>query len=200
MKVIGLTGGYCVGKNQYAAEFAARGVPVIDVDELGHEILDECKEDVVARFGPAIRDERGSIDRKRLGAIVFGSDSLSDLESILHPHMVRRCVELIEDYRESSSKAVIVNAALLHRMHLDVLCDEVCFITANLLVRYLRCKKRDGLTIRAFIRRINAQKDIKSTLVESASHVYVMDNSCHRGIIHRQVDELCVTIGLDYDR
>ncbi len=199
MRTIGLTGPYCSGKNEYAKVFAELGCPVIDVDALGHEVLDQASAQVIARFGADIVAADGSIDRKRLGAVVFGNSSLADLEAILHPLMKQKCLQEIEKFRSQGACAVVLNAALLHRMRLDVLCDVVCFVHACTLVRYLRSRRRDGSTLCSFIRRMQSQKDIKPALVDGNPDVYVMSNGGSLGIIHRQVRALCATIGVCRD-
>ena len=79
---------------------------------------------------------------------------------------------------ESRGREVaVLNAALLHRMALDVLCDNVCFIQTPLCVRYRRAVVRDGATLASFVQRIRSQKDIKPNLMHGADSVYVMKNS-----------------------
>ncbi len=68
--VIGITGKACAGKNQYAKAFEELGARLIDVDRLGHQALEANKDRIIAEFGDSVAD-RGEIDRKALGAIVF---------------------------------------------------------------------------------------------------------------------------------
>src|SRR4051794_35768254 len=73
--VIGLTGGIASGKSAVREMLEARGAYVIDADKLGHQAYvpgGDCYRDVVAAFGPAIVAADGQIDRKALGAKVFG--------------------------------------------------------------------------------------------------------------------------------
>lgn len=194
MTVIGLTGKVCAGKNQYAELFERYGAEVVDVDALGHRVLDGQTAAVVAHFGPALLSD-GAIDRRSLGRIVFSDGAaLSALEGILHPAMAEECKALIT----ASTKAVVVlNAALLHRMGLVGLCDQVIFVKAPLLVRYRRCKARQGLSWKEFWARNRAQKDIRVDLIRRVAEVKVFHNRRSRTIIHRQVASYCDTIGLD---
>ncbi len=194
MMVIGLTGKICAGKNQYAALFGERGAQVVDVDLLGHEVLDEQAEQVIARFGADVATE-GRVDRSLLGKRVFCDPvALKALEAILHPAMVERCRSIIA---ENSSPVVVLNAALLHRMGLVELCDRVLFIKAPLFLRYRRCKQRQGLSWSAFWARNTAQKDIKVSLFRGKIEVKVFHNGRSHRIIHRQVTNYCDTIGTD---
>ncbi len=194
MMVIGLTGKICAGKNQYAELFAEGGVPVVDVDLLGHQVRNEQCAPIIACFGDeVVRD--GEIDRALLGRRVFGDPAaLRALEAIVHPAMVERCKAIIA---ESDAKVVVLNAALLFRMGLVDLCDRVLFIKAPLLMRYLRCRRRQGLSWSAFWARNRAQKDVKIQPIRAKVEVKVFHNGRSRRIIHRQVANYCDTIGLD---
>jgi len=196
LKIIGLTGGYCVGKNEFASTFASFGAIIIDVDALGHQALSQAKEVVVKTFGSDIIDEDGSINRKRLGSIVFSENRVRQLEEILHPLMKQRCIELIEDYRTKHVKAVVLNAALLHRMNLDILCDAICFVTACMHLRFYRAVRRDNAGLISFVQRLRAQKDIRIKELEGHAEVFKMTNSRGKRFIHRQVKVFCSTIGI----
>lgn len=94
---VGLTGGIASGKSTVARLFAARGVPVIDTDDLAREAVAPGSDGlaaVVARFGPGVLAADGSLDRRALRRIVFASESDSesekarrDLEAITHPRI-----------------------------------------------------------------------------------------------------------------
>ncbi|HPZ15423.1 MAG TPA: dephospho-CoA kinase [Sphaerochaeta sp.] len=194
MTVIGLTGKVCAGKNQYAELLERSGAEVIDVDRLGHRVLEEQTAAVVARFGPSVAVD-GVVDRSALARIVFSDGAaLAALEGIVHPAMVEACRKIIT---ESTKAVVVINAALLHRMGLAGLCDQVIFVKAPLLVRYRRCKARQGLSWKAFWARNRAQKDIRVDLLKPVTEVKVFHNRRSRTIIYRQVASYCDTIGLD---
>jgi dephospho-CoA kinase len=90
---VGLTGGIASGKSTVARLFAARGVPVIDTDDLAREAVAPGSDGlaaVVARFGPGVLAADGSLDRRALRRIVFESESEKarrDLEAITHPRI-----------------------------------------------------------------------------------------------------------------
>ncbi len=86
---IGLTGGIASGKSAVSRLFAARGIRVIDADEVAREVVEPgqaCLEAVVTEFGRGILGPDGRLDRARLRAAVF-ADPLRRrrLEAILHP-------------------------------------------------------------------------------------------------------------------
>ena len=154
--IVGLTGGYCAGKDVVARVLAGRGFSVIDVDALGHDALREKEAEVIAAFGPSVRTATG-IDRKALGRIVFSdAAALARLESVVHPVMVRDVKKMIA----AMSGDVLINAAILHHMGLHTLCHAVICVRAPRVARVFRAMRRDRLTFRAAWARIRAQKDV----------------------------------------
>jgi dephospho-CoA kinase len=155
--VVGLTGGYCAGKDVVARVLGARGYFVIDVDALGHDALRQKTTEIVEAFGQSVRAGDGSIDRKALGRIVFrDTGALARLESIVHPVMVREVVTRTK----AAHGDVLINAAILHHMGLQALCNAVICVRAPLLVRVFRATRRDKLRFGAALDRVRAQKGI----------------------------------------
>ena len=152
--IIGLTGGYCAGKNEAARCVEEEGFRVIDVDKLGHKALELKAETLVQAFGRGILGAGGEIDRKALGAIVFADpETLRRHEAIVHPAMLA----LLDEELRLSAKSCI-NAALLYRFPQLGRCDLVLEIKAPLLVRYRRARQRDGSGLIDFLRRIASQR------------------------------------------
>jgi dephospho-CoA kinase len=197
MLVIGLTGRSCAGKDRFADEFAALGIGVIDVDGLGHGALAAQAVRVAEAFGPQVMAADGSIDRKVLGKIVFGDPSqLKRLEAISHPWMVNECRRLIAEAKAAGEPAVVLNAALLYRMRLDMLCDAVVFIRVPFYTRYRRAKERDKVSWEAFRAREKAQADVNPDVFKGRIQVVVMGNDGDPALIHRQVMEFCDTMNI----
>jgi len=116
MRIYGLTGGIASGKSEAARRFEEGGIPVIDADAVGHEVLEtdaRVISDVVQAFGPSV-SFCGRIDRERLGRAVFGNaEALARLNGIVHPAIYRAIGEKCAAHAESGVAAVIVDAALL---------------------------------------------------------------------------------------
>jgi dephospho-CoA kinase len=195
--IIGVTGKYCAGKSSISKMIGQRGCREIDVDKLGHQALELCKQQLVDKFSDKILNDDNSINRLALKEIVFSKGSeLKKLESIVHPKMVEMTLDIIKQEKDREAKAVIINAALLHRMHLDLHCDILCYVKSPLLIRYSRAKVRDNVTCKSFIRMQQAQKDIRMTNFDGNFDMYVVHNGTKNELIHRQVDEFCITIGI----
>ncbi|MDR3131343.1 MAG: dephospho-CoA kinase [Treponema sp.] len=176
--IIGLTGTYCAGKNHVARLFEARGIPVLDVDKLGHKALEIERDVIVARFGPHILGQDGTVDRRRLGALVFGNPGeLAALEGIVHPAANRLTHEWIAS---QEGRHCIINAALLHRSAVFDLLDAVILVKASLLTRLIRARKRDRLSWTGLLKRIAGQRGFTSVYLKKPG-VYTVYN---RGWTH----------------
>ena len=185
--VVGLTGGYCAGKDRVARIFASHGFRVIDVDEIGHEVLAQKEGEVAAAFGPDVRSPGGGVDRKALGAIVFADPAArARLEEIVHPAMAQRVREILSGGRGDW----VINAAVLHRMGLHALCDAIVCVSAPALLRLLRAVRRDRYTLREAAARIGAQRGICPQLNDPGVDTYNVRNGGTARSLERRVDRL----------
>jgi dephospho-CoA kinase len=151
---------YCAGKNYAAGILERRGIPVLDVDKAGHEAIAAKKEVITARFGDGILDSGGGIDRRKLGAQVFGRpEEMRALEAIVHPEANRIANAWIAAHTEMP---IVINAALLHKCACFDRLDGIIVIHAPFLVRLWRAKKRDALPFRQLVRRLLSQKSFSS--------------------------------------
>jgi dephospho-CoA kinase len=116
--IIGLTGGIGAGKSTVASLLVDRGAVIIDADRVAHDVYlpgTEGHDALVERFGQEIIGPDGHIDRRLLGAQVFGDEqALADLNAIIHP-LVRQAVaaRLLELTEDSPDAVVVIEAALM---------------------------------------------------------------------------------------
>jgi dephospho-CoA kinase len=172
--IIGLTGTYCAGKNHVARLLEARGIPVLDVDKLGHRALEIERDAVARRFGPAALGEGGAVDRRRLGALVFGRPGeLAALEGIVHPAANRLTEEWVA---ARGGRPCVLNAALLHRSSAFTRLDAVILVKAPVLTRLLRARKRDRLPWIDIIKRFESQNTFTSQYFSRKSDIYTVYN------------------------
>jgi dephospho-CoA kinase len=91
MIVVGLTGGIATGKTTVAELLRRKGAAIIDTDELSREVTAPgapAFDEIVQAFGPNILTDQGTLDRKRLGSLVFADPALRRrLEGITHPRI-----------------------------------------------------------------------------------------------------------------
>jgi dephospho-CoA kinase len=116
MRVIGLTGGIGSGKSTVAGFLTEMGAVTVDLDSVGHDVLEEpeVREELVGEFGRGILGESGEIDRAALGRRVFGNpEALARLNAVTHPAIDRRIAAMLAEYRRRGVKVVVLEAAAL---------------------------------------------------------------------------------------
>ncbi len=186
--VLGLTGKYCSGKNMAGKVFTDRGWYELDVDRFGHDALVKMRNDIVKIFGQDILYKDGSIDRKKLGSIVFNSRaSLGHLESIIHPEMVDRCKQEIKDNKD---KNILINAAILHHMGLNSLCDSVLWIESDLFIRIKRAMGRDKIPLLQILKRIYGQRKLDAKYWVEDVDIHIIQNMKTRSGLEMEVNTL----------
>ncbi len=136
MRTIGLTGGLGSGKTTVAAILRELGAETIDADRVGHEVYAPGTpgwKAVTAAFGSDIVAPDGTIDRAKLGAIVFADHArLAQLEAIVHPLIFQEIQARIAARRgEARGKPIVVEAAVLLEANWRSLVDEVWVVTAT---------------------------------------------------------------------
>ncbi len=135
MIVIGLTGSIGSGKSTVARMLADLGAVTLDADTVGHEVLmphTEVWEDVVAAFGRDILQQDSTIDRQRLGELVFRDTSaLAKLNSIMHPRMFQRVKMKLEEWRGQGIKVAVLEAPLLIEAGWTPLVNNVWVVVAS---------------------------------------------------------------------
>lgn len=195
MFVIGLTGGILSGKSTIAQMLAEKGATVIDADKLAHEAYKpdtNLNQALVNEFGPGIRKADGSIDRKKVGRIVFDDKKALDrLNAIVHPLIKDMARADIERYRREGKRVVVLEGALLIEAKWTDLVDEVWVALAPPATAVQRLKERGGLSEDEAHARIQAQLPP----AERAKHADVIINTdCDKSEVKAQVDKLWKTV------
>jgi len=183
---IGLTGGIGSGKSTAAARFAKLGAVVIDADQIAREVVavgTPGLAEVVERFGAEVLLPDGSLDRPKLGELVFGdSRALADLNSIVHPLVAERSAELMA--AAGPDAVVVYDVPLLVENDLAGNFDVVVVVEAPLEVRLARLASR-GLAAEEARARIARQADDEQ---RRAVATVVLDNSGGRAELDEQVE------------
>ena len=144
---VAITGGIGAGKSEALAAFARHGAATMSSDEVVHRLLaedEEVRDALHQRFGDAILDESGHVDRSAIAEIVFHDrDSLDWLERLLHPRVQREYMAWREQLaRLPEPPAVCVTEVpLLYEVGADERFDSVVVITAPSEVRAARAKR-----------------------------------------------------------
>jgi dephospho-CoA kinase len=186
---VGLTGGIGSGKSQVAQMLAERGAVVIDADQLAREAVAPGTPGlaaVVAEFGPEVLRPDGSLDRPRLGSIVFGDEQrLRALEDIVHPYVGKRSAELIA--RAPEHAVVVYDVPLLVENDLQDAYDLVVVVDADPETALARLVQRRGMTEGGARARMLAQASRASRLAVADR---VVDNDGDLDALAAQVDRL----------
>jgi dephospho-CoA kinase len=190
MVKVGLTGGYASGKSFVAAELARLGCYLIYADELGHEVLKAggaAYEPVIQQFGPSILSENGSIDRKKLAAIVFSSpERLKSLTDIVHPAVFRLEAKLLDlaEQQDPYTIAVIEAAILIETGRYKVF-DRLLLTACSEATQIARAMARDGISREA----VKARMDQQLPLEEKKKYAdYVIETDGTKEDTARQVE------------
>lgn len=159
--LIGLTGTIGSGKSTAALMLKKSGIPVIDADAIAHELTKKASpalQEIVALFGHDVMQDDGSLNRKRLGQVVFRDQSrLKQLEAILHPKIEQKRKDLIDTYTKAGHQVVVYMAPLIFEKGLHHSLSKTLLIIANEETIKNRLTKRDQLTIQEAEDRIKAQ-------------------------------------------
>ena len=161
MTVIGITGPTGAGKTTALKELEKLGGFVLDADAVYHEILKSnltLQKELEGRFGSML-DERGSFDRKRLGAVVFHDpQALADLNAIAHRYVGREIQARLLQAEQGGAPAAAIDAIALFESGADRLCDVTLAVTAPPQVRVKRIMAREGISEAYAWSRVRAQQ------------------------------------------
>jgi dephospho-CoA kinase len=156
---IGLTGGIGSGKSEVSKRLAARGAVVIDADRMAREVVEPGTPGlarVVAAFGDGVLRPDGSLDREKLGGIVFADpDRLAALNAIVHPLVGERVAALQSQAPDDA--IVVYDVPLLAENKLAPMYDVVIVVDTPDDVRIARLAEHRGMPERDARARIAAQ-------------------------------------------
>ena len=162
MKIIGITGPTGAGKTTALEELRALGAEVIDADAVYHRLLAEDRalgDRLEELFGP-LRDERGNIDRKKLGAIVFGDPvQLERLNAVAQRAAADEVARLLRAHEAAGRPLAAVDAIALLESPLAGLCTDTVAVLAPPEVRVRRIMAREGIPEDYARARVAAQKE-----------------------------------------
>jgi dephospho-CoA kinase len=161
LHVIGLTGGIASGKSTVARFFREHDIPVIDADILGHRTYEPGSDTfaaVVRTFGKELVAPDGTIDRKVLGAKVFGKpDELKKLTDIVWPGIRRLASQDLSEFETAGNGLVVLEAAVLFEAGWQDLTDEIWVVVVEPELAVERLAARNGLDPEAARARIASQ-------------------------------------------
>jgi dephospho-CoA kinase len=208
---VGLTGGIASGKSVVGEMFAALGAHIIQADEISRQLMEPGEEvyrEVVRHFGSGILNPDGSVNRSRLAENAFGTSAgitatkparVQELNQIVHPAVIRRQQEWMEQVAQRDPRAVaIVEAALILEAGMAESLDRLVVVTCSAEQRVERWATRlkvDKEAARHEVARRMAAQLPEEEKIEAAD--YVIDNSGTLRETRRQVEEVYAALKKD---
>ena len=175
MYLVGLTGGIASGKSYVASLLEQLGASTIDADVVAREVVVPGTigfSQVVDEFGKQLLQPTGEIDRQLLGAMIFSDPTKrARLESILHPLIKQRTLQLISEQR---SEIVVYVVPLLIEAAVDYPFDAVVTVEAGEANQVSRLMNSRGLSLEDARLRISAQTGSETRIARAN---YVIDSS-----------------------
>jgi len=166
---VGLTGNIASGKSTAARVFVELGARIIDADVIAHALLEpqtETYKKVVERFGRGIVKVDGTINRVKLGEIVFHDAAQRNLlNGIVHPEVRTEVLrQIFELEKDSTGGIIIIDAALMVESGFYKLYDRLIVVFCHPALQLARLISRDGLSIPEARARMAAQMPVEEKL------------------------------------
>ena len=192
--IVGLTGGIVGGKSTVASMFKYLGAKIIDADKLGHSVILPNKpawKKIVKIFGKDILQNDLTIDREKLGKIVFTNQTLlKKLNEITHPEItkiIKKEINLARNAASNQGKVLIVDAALIYEAEMDGLMDKIIVVYIDKDKQIKRLIKRNNLSKEEALQRVRSQIPMEE---KAKMADYVIDNSNSLDKTREQVEKI----------
>lgn len=201
MRVIGLTGGIASGKSTVARMLVEKGAAVIDADVVARQIVEpgeEAYRDIVATWGPAVVLPDGTLDRARLGAIVFGDEAARlQLNGFTHVRVRQRMLDEVAALSrfENPPPAAILDIPLLFENRLESMVEETWLVFLDPTHQLDRLMRRNGYTREEAEQRLAAQLPLSEKAKRATR---IIDNSGDLDALRTEVDRVWAAAGLTH--
>ena len=190
-EVIGLTGQTGAGKSTVRELFKVKGAAVIDADAVSHDIVDNdlsCLTDIVEHFSCIVLNDKGKLNRKALGRIVFSDPKkLAVLNKIMFPYIVSAIKGKVTAYEHAGAQMIVIDGATLIESGCSKMCSVLISVTAEEETRLTRIIHRDGITKRDAVHRVSAQHP-EEFYIEASD--YVIKNNGTPGDLEREAERV----------
>lgn len=193
--VLGLTGGIATGKSTADKFFEEKNIPIMDCDEIAHNIMNVNKpawKDIKEVFGEKYLNEDQTINRKKLGKLVFNDPTkMKILNEITHPRIFQEMESQIAQYKSEGYSLIIVDAPVLFESHSEKYYDKTLVISLPQDLQIKRLMARNNLTKEEALSRINSQMSLKE---KEARATYVIENTGSVEDLYKKLNELLTKI------
>ncbi|EKZ0313398.1 dephospho-CoA kinase [Listeria monocytogenes] len=177
-KTIGLTGSVATGKSTVSNMIQQAGIPLVDADIAARKVVEpgtEGLKEIVAYFGEEILLADGTLDRAKLGEIIFkDKEKREKLNEITHPRVKDYMLEARERFFRAGEELVFFDIPLLFESHLESLVDQIVVVWTTPETELKRLIERNNLTKEDALRRIESQMGIDE---KARKADFVIDNN-----------------------
>lgn len=194
-KIIGITGGIATGKSTVTDILIKKGYTVIDADKIARQVVKvgfPAYMEIVSYFGKSILKEDKTIDRQKLGKLIFrDKSSRKKLNDIVHPHVLFAIKKNINKHIEEE-KFLFVDVPLLieeldkFQEH-EIFFDEIWLVYVDEKTQMDRLVKRDGISKEEAVCRIKAQMSIE---MKRDYATRIIDNRGDKESLEKQLEEM----------
>lgn len=177
-KTIGLTGSVATGKSTVSNMIQQAGIPLVDADIAARKVVEpgtEGLKEIVAYFGEEVLLADGTLDRAKLGEIIFkDKEKREKLNEITHPRVKDYMLEARERFFRAGKELVFFDIPLLFESHLESLVDQIVVVWTTPETELKRLMERNNLTKEDALRRIESQMGIDE---KARKADFVIDNN-----------------------
>lgn len=189
--IIGLTGGIASGKTTAARFLEELGAYIINADQVSRLIMQPQKKgyrEVVAEFGQKILDQKGEIDRSKLGEIIFSDPrKRKKLEEITHPLIIAEMKAKIKKLKEEGKDPIVLEIPLLFETGMEQMVDQVWVVYVDETTQLDRLQNRNDLSRPEAQKRINSQMSLEE---KSKRADIVVDNNGDKQDLKNEITTL----------
>lgn len=159
--IIGLTGSIASGKSTVANMLKEYGLPIVDADVVARLVVEPgtpTLQKIVEAFGEEALNEDGSMNRQKVGSIIFhDEEKRKELNSIIHPAIRQEMLRQRDEHVENGAKAVIMDIPLLFESKLEHFVEKILVVSVSEETQLNRLMERNQLTVEDAKARIQSQ-------------------------------------------
>ena len=193
MKIVGLTGGISSGKSTVSSYLKQLKIPVIDADEVARKVVEPNSQgarEIRKAFGSDVFEEDGSLNRQKLGALVFSNaENRQKLDDLLQPLIKIMILDEIEEYRQKGETMIVLDLPLLFEKQYEELCEEIIVVYVPRELQLERLMKRNQYTKQEALSRIDSQLSIEEKRKRAT---VLLDNQGTIQQLYQQVEQWLV--------
>jgi dephospho-CoA kinase len=189
--VIGLTGSIASGKSTVSLMFDEFQIPVVDADKIAREVVypgEEAYNKIIETFGIHILREDRTLNRKKLGELVFDDpEKLEVLNQIVHPAIRRTIIEKRDGFIQSGASCVVLDIPLLFESNLTNFVDKTIVVYVDEDVQLQRLMERDEFSEGEALKRVKSQMPVKEKAKLADA---VINNNSSKTVSFEQLEDI----------